>query len=155
MHQDFQEDPLPPPTPDSDRPKSAQRLRYEAEISLFKRRFGNLEETRKKLALSRRRMCQLLLVDPSAWTRWTRDEAKVPPHIYRALEWYLLLEERYPEVARLMAYQAARSGDAAEDETLKLRIARLEQRSQKEWLKLALAFTLGAILATLTVSLKM
>lgn len=39
-------------------------------------------------------MCQLLLVDPSAWSRWMRDETKVPPHIFRALEWYLALHHK-------------------------------------------------------------
>jgi hypothetical protein len=38
-------------------------------------------------------MAELLLVDPSAWSRWVRDESKVPPHVYRSLNWYLQLRE--------------------------------------------------------------
>lgn len=41
-------------------------------------------------------MAQLLLVDPSAWSRWVKDETKVPPHVIKALQWYLLLEQKDP-----------------------------------------------------------
>jgi hypothetical protein len=43
-------------------------------------------------------MCQLLLVDPSSWTRWTK-EGQAPPHIFRALEWYMLLTKEAPAQA--------------------------------------------------------
>ena len=61
-----------------------------------KKKLGHLEDIRKQLGLSQRKMAQLLLVDPSAWTRWTRSGERAPPHIYRALQWYLALEEKYP-----------------------------------------------------------
>lgn len=97
MEMDFDPSERTPLEPLTHRPrvKSPQRLKYDAEIQLFRSRFGGLEEVRKKLGFSRRKMCQILLVDPSAWTRWTRDEERVPPHIYRALEWYLALEGRH------------------------------------------------------------
>jgi len=38
------------------------------------------------------------MVDPSAWTRWTKKYQDAPPHIYRALEWYLLLSEKHPSL---------------------------------------------------------
>lgn len=41
-------------------------------------------------------MAQLLLVDPSAWSRWVKDESKIPPHVIKALQWYLLLEQKDP-----------------------------------------------------------
>ncbi len=71
------------------RVRTANRLKYEAEVDVIKKQFGDLESIRQELGLSRRKMCQLLLVDPSAWTRWTKEGA--PPYVYRALEWYLLL----------------------------------------------------------------
>jgi hypothetical protein len=40
-------------------------------------------------------MAQLLMVDPSAWTRWMKT-GQVPPHIYRSLQWYLALREKIP-----------------------------------------------------------
>lgn len=86
------------------RNKTSLRLKYEAETRVFRSKFGGLEDVRRRLNLSRRQMCQLLLVDPSAWTRWARDEERVPPHIYRALEWYLTLESRselHPQLSRL------------------------------------------------------
>lgn len=84
------------PASPTHRKKSANRLRYDAEIRVIRARVGNLEEIREKLGLSRRKMCQLLLVDPSAWTRWTSPGGEAPPHIYRALEWYMLLTEKDP-----------------------------------------------------------
>lgn len=94
MDVEFQSDrPLGSTTPPLRR-KSANRLRYDAEIRVIQARVGNLEEIRGKLGLTRRKMCQLLLVDPSAWTRWTSPEGEPPPHVYRALEWYLLLTEK-------------------------------------------------------------
>jgi hypothetical protein len=107
MDQDFE------PTPDSSesfessregRNKTSLRLKYEAETRVFRSKFGGLEDVRRRLNLSRRQMSQLLLVDPSAWTRWTRDEERVPPHIYRALEWYLTLEGRselHPQLSKI------------------------------------------------------
>lgn len=86
-------------------PKSALRMRYAAETKVFKDQHGGLENIRQKLGFSRRKMCQLLLVDPSAWTRWMKDEAKVPPHVYRSLEWYLALNYKMltqPDLAALM-----------------------------------------------------
>ncbi|MGE0764604.1 MAG: hypothetical protein AB7N80_15115 [Bdellovibrionales bacterium] len=78
------------------RHKTALRLRYESEARVILRQIGGLEGARKTLGLSQRKICQLLLVDPSAWTRWTRDEAKVPPHVVRSLQWYLTLETKDP-----------------------------------------------------------
>jgi hypothetical protein len=57
-------------------------------------RFGGLDEMRAKLGLSRRKMCEVLLVDASAWTRWTRHSSadSAPAHVFRTLE--LLLERK-------------------------------------------------------------
>lgn len=79
------------------RTKSSQRLLYEAEVEIFKKKVGDLEEIRIHLGLSQRKICQLLLVDPSAWTRWTKKGERPPPHIYRSLQWYLGLLDKYPE----------------------------------------------------------
>lgn len=76
--------------------KTALRLRYEAEKQVIQQQIGSLETIRQQLGLSRRKICQLLLVDPSAWSRWTRSTQEAPPHIYRALHWYLLLQTQEP-----------------------------------------------------------
>lgn len=78
------------------RAKSALRLKYEAETEIVRRKLGNLEAIRSQLGLSQRKMAQLLLVDPSAWTRWTKHGEQAPPHVYRMLQWYLALENKYP-----------------------------------------------------------
>lgn len=79
------------------RTRTHLRIKYEAEVDVIKRQIGDLEELRSKLGLSRRKMCQMLLVDPSSWTRWTKEGA--PPHVYRALEWYFLLQKEAPHHA--------------------------------------------------------
>lgn len=80
---DFLIDLKPPKTPVL---KSSLRMRYLAEVDVLKRDLGGLEDVRIRMGLSRRKICQLLLVDPSAWTRWTRDETKVPPHVWKMLQ---------------------------------------------------------------------
>lgn len=76
--------------------KTSLRLNYEAQVQVIKHQVGELEEVRLKLGLSARKMCQLLLVDPSTWTRWTRAGGSAPPHIWRSLQWFLALQEKVP-----------------------------------------------------------
>jgi hypothetical protein len=74
--------------------RSLSRIQYEAEVDVIKKQIGDIETVREKLGLSARKMTQLLLVDPSAWNRWTTRKTPPPPHIYRALQWYLALQEK-------------------------------------------------------------
>ncbi|MEK6554421.1 MAG: hypothetical protein AABZ31_04200 [Bdellovibrionota bacterium] len=71
------------------------RDKYLLEKDRIKHEIGSLTEIREALGLSQRKICQLLLVDPSAWTRWNKTEA--PPHIYQALKWMLELKKVNPE----------------------------------------------------------
>lgn len=91
----------------NERQKTALRIKYEAEASIIKKKIGDLEGIRKQLGLSQRKMCQLLMVDPSAWSRWTKGGGQVPPHIYRALQWYFALIEKSPEWHPLNTYLGA------------------------------------------------
>lgn len=93
------------------RARTPNRLKYEAQVTVIKRQIGDLEQIRQKLGLSRRKMCQLLLVDPSAWSRWSKEGA--PPHVYRALEWYLLLMNKTP--AHAHSYWITASGGRSSD----------------------------------------
>ena len=79
------------------RAKTPLRISYETEVEIIRKKIGSIDDIREGLGLSRRKMCQLLLVDPSAWTRWGRNSAQIPPHIYRSLQWYLALIEKQPE----------------------------------------------------------
>lgn len=72
----------------SDLPKRT----YQQTLNQIKQDVGGLESVRNKLKLSRKEICNLLMVDPSAWTRWTDEGGDAPPHIYRALAWYLEIE---------------------------------------------------------------
>ncbi|MEZ0392584.1 MAG: hypothetical protein ACAH59_10225 [Pseudobdellovibrionaceae bacterium] len=76
--------------------KSSHRMHYEAQVEVIRRQLGDLDEIRGKLGLSQRKICQLLMVDPSAWTRWMKNGDSAPPHIYRALQWYAILREKLP-----------------------------------------------------------
>lgn len=78
--------------------KKERNLRdeYFAEKKRIVEQLGSLDQIRTTLGLNRRQMCRLLLVDPSAWTRWVRTEA--PPHIYQALRWLLELRGIRPDV---------------------------------------------------------
>ncbi len=78
------------------RSKTSHRMHYEAQVEVIKKQVGDLESIRSQLGLTQRKMAQLLMVDPSAWTRWTRKRDQVPPHIFRALQWYMTLHEKIP-----------------------------------------------------------
>jgi transcriptional regulator with XRE-family HTH domain len=80
--------------------KSLRRERYEQYVQEIREKHGSLEDIRQRLGLSRRKLCGELMVDPSAWSRWTasqqpgsRDEA--PPHVYKTL--VLMLEAQAKE----------------------------------------------------------
>ncbi len=72
------------------RRRSSQRLRFEAQVSVFKNQNGDLEAIRKVLGLRPSQICEILRVHPSAWTRWTRSKS-APPHVYQMIEWYMEL----------------------------------------------------------------
>lgn len=78
------------------RSKTSLRMNYEAQVTVMRRQMGSLEAVRLDLGLSQRKMAQLLMVDPSSWTRWTKQGDEAPPHIWRALQWYMALREKIP-----------------------------------------------------------
>lgn len=67
--------------------KGTYGMAYASQVKEIKQQIGSLESVRQRLGMSRRQICQLLLVNPSSWTRWTKSDA--PPHFYRALEWLI------------------------------------------------------------------
>ncbi len=78
------------------RSKTSLRMHYEAQVAVIRRQTGDLESVRLGLGLSQRKMAQLLMVDPSAWTRWVKQGDEAPPHIWRALQWFSALQEKIP-----------------------------------------------------------
>ena len=78
------------------RAKTSLRMRYDAQTVVIERQLEGLEGVRSKLGLSQRKMAQLLLVDPSAWTRWNRPGHRAPGVVWRALQWYMILNEKIP-----------------------------------------------------------
>jgi transcriptional regulator with XRE-family HTH domain len=82
------------------RSKTTLRIRYESEARVLLQKMGGLEGIRQQLGLSQRKICSLLLVDPSAWSRWIKDESRTPPHVVRCLQWYMELEGKNPAWAQ-------------------------------------------------------
>jgi transcriptional regulator with XRE-family HTH domain len=78
------------------RSKTSLRMHYEAQVEVLKKQVGDLEDIRSRLDLTQRKISQLLMIDPSSWTRWIKGGDQAPPHIYRALNWYLILQEKIP-----------------------------------------------------------
>ena len=72
---------------------SAHRRRNMEIASKLKTELGNLDDIRGHLGLNKKEMAELLLVDPSAWSRWSKNESKVPLHVWRSLDWYLRLKD--------------------------------------------------------------
>ncbi len=73
--------------------------------ALIRSQIGDIEEVRKSLGLSKRKICQLLLIDPSTWTRWATGKTTPPPYIYRMLQWGLAVMDKYPETHPLANYE--------------------------------------------------
>ena len=76
--------------------KTSLRMRYEAQVEVIKQQIGPIELIKARLGLSSRGLAQLLLVDPSAVTRWMKNPQSIPPMTYRALQWYLALSDKLP-----------------------------------------------------------
>lgn len=120
-----------PPIPEfsnSEKARTSLRLQYEAEARVLRRQMGGIEAIREQLGLNRRKICQLLLIDPSTWTRWVQDEDKVPPHIYKALQWYLISLDKYPMLHPLHQISIAKEGIEAEKEQLIQERLKLERK---------------------------
>ncbi len=79
------------------RNKTQLRSHYENQVDVIKNQFGDIDKIRMQLGLSQRQMAQLLMVDPSTWTRWLKQKKGAPPHIYRALQWLMIIREQLPD----------------------------------------------------------
>ena len=118
------------------RSKSSHRIRYEAEVEILRKKLGDLESIRNQLGLSQRKICQLLFVDPSAWTRWTKG-GDAPPHIYRALQWYLALQDKYPALdVNFWLSTVPRANPSLEMRSTAVELAEQEIRSLKKQMKM-------------------
>jgi len=135
--------------PSDETTRSSLRMTYESEVRIFKSQHGDLENIRKRLGLSRRKMCQLLMVDPSAWTRWTKGGSEAPPHVYRALEWFLALNQKAlttPELAQVFLHKYPRGNDSS---ALAEEIRKVQgEIQQQRKISLALAAALGVLILT-------
>lgn len=80
----------------SARAKTSLRLLYEAKARLVRKQLGGLTGIQQELQLSQRKLAQLLMVDPSTWNRWSKNEDLIPPHVWNSLQWYLALQEKIP-----------------------------------------------------------
>ena len=120
------------PTGGSKGAKSSLRMKYEAETEIIKKTHGDLETIRRQLGLSKRKMSQLLLVDPSAWTRWTNEDGEAPPHVYRALQWFLILQDKHPEMRSSLWLSSVATPQISEKELTNIRKS-LFLELKKDW----------------------
>jgi transcriptional regulator with XRE-family HTH domain len=112
---------------------SSLRMQYEAHVQVIRNQIGGLDTIRRELGLSQRKICQLLMVDPSAWTRWTKTTQlssgieSAPPHIWRALQWYMILQQKIPGLTPeyfLGAREAAKMHQISEISEVRSELAR-------------------------------
>ncbi len=71
--------------------RSALRMQYEIEAQIIRKRLGGLRVTADALHINQRQMARILMVDPSAVHRWFKNEDKVPPYIWRLLDYHAAL----------------------------------------------------------------
>lgn len=76
--------------------KTSLKSQNASEMAAIKERLGSFSVIRKNLGLNQRKTAKLLLVDPSAVNRWEKAGSDAPAYIYRALEWYSLLQKKHP-----------------------------------------------------------
>lgn len=120
-------------TNEEGRINSSLRMQYEAHVQVIRNQIGGLDAIRGQLGLSQRKICQLLMVDPSAWTRWTKASPahsgldSAPPHIWRALQWYMILQQKIPGLTPeyfLGAREAAKMHHISEISEVRTELAR-------------------------------
>lgn len=114
------------------RSKTPDRITYESEVEVIRSQIGDLEDIRHRLGISARKMAHLLMVDPSAWSRWSKKVTPPPPHVYRALQWYLILQEKNPgftpQIFLAHRWHGTRSANAENSVELSLQIEKLKQK---------------------------
>jgi transcriptional regulator with XRE-family HTH domain len=110
------------------RMKSSLRMEYEAKAKRIQKQLGGLKGVQERLALSQRALAKLLMVDPSTWSRWVKNEDLIPPHIWRALEWYLALEEKVPGLSPAHFLLKSQEDYRKEVELLRQKIQDLEMQ---------------------------
>jgi len=133
------------------------RERNEITASLIQKQIGDIEQVRATIGLNKKRMCELLLIDPSTWTRWTTGKTTPPPWVYRTLQWGLAVMDKHPEFHPLLINQTAalapsntNSLDSSEIRALSNEISEVK-KDLKKWILIANASILISALLLITV----
>ena len=71
---------------------SGLRAKYASETQVLRHKLGGLKALAGKHDLNQRKLAGILMVDPASVNRWFKDESKVPPYIWRLLDYYFALE---------------------------------------------------------------
>jgi transcriptional regulator with XRE-family HTH domain len=144
MELDFQEN-IKETQSEGFKSKTSLRMLYEAKANLIRKQLGGLKGVQSELQLSQRKLAQLLMVDPSTWTRWVKNEDSIPPHIWRSLEWYLALQDKVPGLTA--QHFIGRSTDEIEERFIVLQkelkeqiYSQMEAQNQMVFSKLKIAF---------------
>ncbi|MEQ1664649.1 MAG: hypothetical protein ABL927_04660 [Bdellovibrionales bacterium] len=87
------------------RTDQSEYFNVQYQVELLKQKIGGLEKARERLGYSRRKICQELLVDPSAWTRWTKNNIEsAPAHVYKMLSFLIDAADRTSNANRTSNY---------------------------------------------------
>ena len=129
--------------------KTKSRGRNEITASLIQKQIGDIEQVRASLGLNKKRMCELLLIDPSTWTRWTTGKTAPPPWLYRTLQWGLAVMDKHPEFHPLLI----RQNTTANSSSLEIKRLSAQINSVKKDLRRWVFIACGAILTSALLSI--
>ena len=107
------------------------REKNELTASLIKKQIGDIEQIRAFMGLNKKRMCELLLIDPSTWTRWTTGKTQPPPSVYRTLQWGLAVMDKHPEFHPLLIKQSQTLAEPANSNTLQSKDQQQQEQQQE------------------------
>ena len=96
------------------------REKNELTAELIRKQIGSIEQIRLSMGLNKKRMCELLLIDPSTWTRWCSGKTPVPPTVYRTLQWGLAVMDKHPEFHPLMISKINTTSESTTNKTKSL-----------------------------------
>ena len=103
-----------------------KQVPYASEVGQIISKYGDLEDMREHLGLSRRAICQQLLVDPSAWSRWTKA-GQAPAYVYQAIANLIYIEKlRQGEAPGLSAPAEKPSQWSLELDELQMQMAQMK-----------------------------
>lgn len=134
---------------DNGKKSLSARDRNEITASMIKKQIGDIEQVRALMGLNKRKMCELLLIDPSTWTRWTTGKTNPPTWVYRTLQWGLAVMDKHPEFHPLIKNQGVSELNRSNPKELKKLVNEIDdiKKDLQKWTRIAFgSFSLSLLL---------